>query len=147
MYYLVKKRCYFDEFRDSLRIGLIQLFGIKLDSGLNGKKVDNIFHELDSIFFFVNIIRDIGLVIVLLCKPVQDISNQLKVGFGEVFERNDSCVVKRTKHLAESTAFTEWHLKSCLKNLNSFVSFKIIRQCKSIQFLLLEIQFKDVFLD
>jgi hypothetical protein len=75
MDYLVKKRGDFDEFRDSLRIGLIQLFGIKLDSGLDGKKVDNIFHELDSIFFLVNIIRDIRLVIVLLCKPVQDISN------------------------------------------------------------------------
>ena len=75
MEYLVKKGGDFDEFRDSLRIGLIQLFGVKLDSGFDSKKVDNIFHELNSIFFFIDIIRDIRLVIVLLSKPVQNISD------------------------------------------------------------------------
>lgn len=55
-WYFIKKGSDFDKFGYRLRISLIQFFGVEFDSGLDGKEIDNTFHELNSVFFLVDII-------------------------------------------------------------------------------------------
>ena len=56
MGYFVEERCDFKDFCNSVSIGLIEFFRVEFDSGFDGEEVDDGSHELNSIFFFVDII-------------------------------------------------------------------------------------------
>ena len=84
--YSIEKRGDLKQFCNSFRISLIKFLGIKFYPSFNGEKVDNSPHELDSIFFLVDIIRDISLRIIFLSKPIEDIGDEFKVRFIEVLE-------------------------------------------------------------
>ena len=73
--YLIKKRSDLDELRYRLWISLIQLFGVELYSGLDGKQVDDAFHKFYSVLFFIDVIWDVWLWIILLCKPIQNVGD------------------------------------------------------------------------
>lgn len=94
---------------------MIELFGIEFDSGFDSEEVDDSFHKLNSIFLFVNVIGNIGLRVVFLCEPIQNISHQLEVGFGKVLQGNDSRVVEGAKHFAKATALPKAHASEGFK--------------------------------
>jgi hypothetical protein len=59
MTYFIEKRGNFNEFGHCFTVCLIELLWVELDSGFDSKKVNNTLHELYSILFLINIIRQI----------------------------------------------------------------------------------------
>ena len=88
---------------------MIKLLGVEFYSGFYGEQVDDGSHELYSIFLLIDVVGDVGLGIVFLSQPVEDIGDELEVGFAEVFERDDSVIVESSEHLTERTAFSITH--------------------------------------
>ena len=77
---------------------MIKFLRVEFDSSFDGKKVDDSSHKLDSIFFFIDVIGQISLRIIFLCKPIEDISNEFKVGFTKILKRDNAVIVERSKH-------------------------------------------------
>lgn len=96
---------------DSLAVSLVKTLGLKFDSGFGGEQSDDAFHELDSIFFLVDVIGYIGLGIESLSEPVENIGNEFEVGFGEVFEGDKTGVIQRSEHLAQVSALSVTHFQ------------------------------------
>ena len=65
---------------------MIEFLGVEFDSGLDCEEVDDGPHKLNSIFFFIDIVGEIGLGIVFLGQPVEDIGDEFEIGFVEVLE-------------------------------------------------------------
>jgi hypothetical protein len=73
---------------------LIEFFRIKFDTGLDSEEIDDSPHELNSVFLFVDVIRDVGLRVILLSQPVEDICDEFEVRFAEVLKGNNSVIVE-----------------------------------------------------
>ena len=69
---------------DSFSISLIESLGVEFDSGFGGEEGDDSLHKLNPIFFLVDVVGDIGLRIVTLNEPIENISNELEIGLDEV---------------------------------------------------------------
>ena len=65
---------------------MIEFLRVEFDSGFDCKEVDNSPHKLNSIFFLIDIVGEIGLRVVFLGQPVEDISDEFKIGFVEVLQ-------------------------------------------------------------
>lgn len=70
IFYFIKKGSYLNQLWNSLCICLIQLFRVEFYTGLDREQINDSFHELNTIFFFIDIIWDIWLRIIFLGQPV-----------------------------------------------------------------------------
>lgn len=89
---------------------MIEFLRVEFDSGLDCEEVDNGSHKLNSIFLLIDIIGKIGLRVVFLGQPVENIGNEFEIWFVEVLKRHYAVIVEGPQHLAEGTTFSIAHL-------------------------------------
>lgn len=107
--YLVEKGGDFEDLCNSISVGLIEFLGVEFDASLDGEEADDGPHEFDSVLLLVDVVRDVGLGVVLLSQPVEDVSYQFKVGLAKVLQGDNPAVIQCPQHLAQRTAFSVAH--------------------------------------
>lgn len=54
---------------------MVEFLGVEFDASLDCEEVDNGAHKFHAIFFLIDVVGDIGLRVVFLRQPVEDISH------------------------------------------------------------------------
>lgn len=101
----------------------------KLNASLRCEQRNDRSNELDAILFGVDVVTDLGVGIVALGQPVEDVGNQLEVGLLEVLDGDQPWVAQASQHFGEVTTLSIAHSNDDLKNA---VDFGVQRHPKRI---------------
>jgi len=117
---LIHHSCNFQKFLHRIPWCFIQLFRIKSDSCFARKKLTNLSDEINAVFFVLNIITNVHLGIVSLCKPIEDVCHKFEVWVTEILHGYVSVITKCSHGLTEVSKISVWHFEL------QFCNFKII---------------------
>lgn len=91
--HLIEEQHNLKNFLNCLAISLIKFLGVQFDTCLGLEQSDDGLHEFHSLLLLVDVVRDFGLRVVPLGKPIQDIGYKFEIGFYEVLQRDEPWVV------------------------------------------------------
>ena len=98
---LIHHGCNFQKFLNRKSRCFVKLFWIKSDPGFACEKLANLSDEINAVFVVLNIITNVPLRVISLCKPIQDISNKFEVWVTEILHGDVSVITKCSHGFAE----------------------------------------------